>query len=284
MTRLAVLGPAGTFSDVAAQQYQQTHSEIDQLVYYDNIGKVGQSVDCKGQLAILPLENTLDGYVERTLTLLKAGQLHVVGTATVPVHFALVANCQRLDQVKRVYVQFKTKGQCLNILHQMPQAELSITESNMLSFNKLKTAEFGDAAIIPQFHLSDLPQTADFLIREQVADSLENETRFIVVQAVAARVPIVKFDATETFRFLCYITPNTDRSGLLYDILGYFARANLNLIALMSGPTKRKMGTYSFYIEVGGLGQHIPELQKTLDTLRKNNYQVLDLGLFAAKF
>ena len=135
----------------------------------------------------------------------------MVSTATVPVHFALVANCQRWDHVKRVYVQFKTKGQCLNILHQMPQAELSITESNMLSFNKLKTAEFGDAAILPQFHLSDLPQTADFLIREQVADSLENETRVIVVQAVAARVPIVQFDATETVRFLRYITPNTDR-------------------------------------------------------------------------
>lgn len=275
--RLAVLGPAGTFSDIAAQQYLRQQQLDWQLTYYNSIDQVAASVQAETEYALLPLENTLDGYVQNTLAILSYAELQVVGEALVPVRFSLAANAADLASIKRIYVQFKTKGQCRRILAQLPQAERLTTESNMLSFNKLQTAARGDAAIIPQFHLAELPDT--FLKLADVTDTTENYTRFIVVKKQAAALQQVQ-PWQQDFRALCYITPQTDRAGLLSEILQEFAQRHLNLISIMSRPTRRELGHYRFFIEIGGQAGQSPVLADALAQLAQRHH-VKYLGSFS---
>ncbi|WP_125980171.1 prephenate dehydratase [Loigolactobacillus iwatensis] len=277
MIRLAVLGPAGTFSDVAARQYLKKHQLNYSLNYYNTIEQVAVAASETDQLALLPLENTLDGYVQNTLAILATGQLRINGAVMVPVRFSLAANVLELNKIKRLYVQFKTKGQCTKIIQQLPQAELLTTESNMLSFAKLENSVAGDAAIIPQFHLPEL-NPKKYLLVSDVTDQSDNFTRFIVV---GKKIEMAAIGATNRFRYTCYVTPKSDYAGLLYDILGHFAKAQLNLISLISRPTKKKMGQYSFYIEVSGVGEQLPKLHQVLQQLGKH-YTVLDLGVYPA--
>ncbi|MFC6171804.1 prephenate dehydratase [Loigolactobacillus jiayinensis] len=274
---LAVLGPAGTFSDDAAQQYLRQHQLDWQLTYYNSIDQVAASIQTGTEYALLPLENTLDGYVQNTLAILSYADLQVVGETLVPVRFSLAAKATSLAEIKRVYVQFKTKGQCEHILAQLPQAERLTTESNMLSFNKLKQATVGDAAIIPQARLAQLPAT--FLKLADVTDTDENYTRFIVVKKQTA--PLVQVQPwTQDFRALCYVTPQTDHAGLLSMILQEFAQRQLNLIAIMSRPTRRELGQYRFFIEIGGRAGQSATLAAAFSQLAQQ-HQVKYLGSFA---
>ncbi|MFD0897710.1 prephenate dehydratase [Loigolactobacillus binensis] len=275
--QLAVLGPAGTFSDIAAQQYLKQKKMAWQLTYYNSIDQVAASVQNGVAYALLPLENTLDGYVQNTLGILSYANLQVVGEVLVPVRFSLAAKAANLAAIKRIYVQFKTKGQCTRILARLPQAERLTTESNMLSFNKLRTAVAGDAALIPQFHLPELP--ADFLKLADVTDTDENYTRFIVVKQQLARLQQVQ-PWDQDFRALCYITPQTDHAGLLDRILQEFAQRRLNLMAIMSRPTRRELGHYRFFIEIAGQAGQAAALDQAFSQLAQHN-QVKYLGSFS---
>ena len=48
------------------------------------------------------------------------------------------------------------------------------------------------------------------------------------------------------------IYPQVDKPGLLYSLLGEFAKRNINLTKIESRPSKGKLGDYIFFIELQG--------------------------------
>ena len=64
---IAVLGPAGTFCDQALAQYRAKTGCADQALYCASIEGVFHAVAEGCPRAIVPIENTLDGYVQVSL-------------------------------------------------------------------------------------------------------------------------------------------------------------------------------------------------------------------------
>lgn len=153
--------------------YHPTFDQVYQAVSGDNIG-------------LLPLENQLDGYVSATLQRLQSADVTEIGEITIPVNFGLVANVADLKQIKQIYVQFKTEGQCQKLLSSLPQAQIVTTSSNMVSLEKFQSGEPGSAAIIPQSQMAVLKQP---LMLDKVADQDDNSTRFIILNP---GLPILK--------------------------------------------------------------------------------------------
>ncbi len=97
----AILGPSGTFSELAARAYWGTTVE---LLGVDSIEQIGQ-LFCADQIqgALAPLHNTLTGWVEPTLELLKAYQLSIKGEIELPVEQHLMVygpyRCRELEVV-----------------------------------------------------------------------------------------------------------------------------------------------------------------------------------------
>lgn len=278
--KFSVLGPAGTFADAAAKAYLATqpdsHVTFD---YHPTFDQVYQAVS-GDNIGLLPLENQLDGYVSATLQRLQTADVTEIGEITIPVDFGLVANVDQLSKINRIYVQFKTEGQCQKLLSKLPSVQIITTSSNMVSLEKFRSGESGDAAIIPQ---SQLAEVSSALKLNNVADQLDNSTRFIIFKANPATAATLSKVALSTNQFKAplFITPATnDRPGTLYEILGYFAKVGLNLVTLMSMPTKAKLGVYSFYIEVSGNRDQQEEIFATLKELA-SNYQVHLLGYYA---
>lgn len=79
----AILGPPGTFSEVAARAYWGPGVE---LLGVDDIGQIGGLLGC-GRVsgALVPLHNTITGWVDQTLRLLKSYQLPIKGKIELPV-------------------------------------------------------------------------------------------------------------------------------------------------------------------------------------------------------
>ncbi|MCH5462020.1 prephenate dehydratase [Lactobacillus sp. LC28-10] len=278
--KFSVLGPAGTFADAAAQKYLRLHPiENIEIDYHDTFDQVYQAVTPDG-LGLLPLENQLDGFVLATLQRLQVANITEVGEVTVPVNFGLAGKVHNLAEIKRIYVQFKTEGQCQQLLAQLPNAQIITTSSNMISVEKLRDGIDGDAAIMPQSQLAveDFPFTMD-----NVADQDANNTRFIIFkkQPAVLELPAQPAeDESASFKSALFITPPTEEVGVLYQILSYFAKTHLNLVTIMSMPTRQKIGIYSFYIEISGTLKQKSLLFETLQRMA-DIYTIHPLGVYA---
>jgi chorismate mutase/prephenate dehydratase len=83
-TRVAYLGPAGTFSETAV--YKQFGNEVDALAEAD-IDACFRAVETgRADFAVVPVENSTEGSVSRTLDLIVASPLKICGEVLLPIH------------------------------------------------------------------------------------------------------------------------------------------------------------------------------------------------------
>ena len=89
MTTYAYLGPAGTFTEAALRQISKAE---DILVPYSNVTAALDAVrEGKAEKVLVPIENSVEGVVSRTLDELAVGTpLVVTAETTLPVSFSLM--------------------------------------------------------------------------------------------------------------------------------------------------------------------------------------------------
>lgn len=274
MSKIAVLGPKGTFSDSAYQAYCRKSSEALIPCYYSTIDETFHAVGKECGFGIVPVENTLDGYVQRSLDLLLEMNLHILTELTVPVQFSLAANAAGLEDIKTLYVQFKSSGQCRRAIDRLAGIRLVITESNMESFYKLKEGKQGEAAIIPQ-HMFRREEWEFGL--ENVTDSANNVTRFLVIQPGESQTAGAM---EERIKVPLYVMPAFDEPGVLFQILKIFNDNRINLVSIMSRPTKKNMGTYNFYLELSGEKGQWEKIKEAVEQVQ-SRFPVKILGVYS---
>lgn len=235
MTKLLLLGPKGTYCDIAATLLDNEYS----LEYFPSITKVLNNVSDSGY-ALVPFENTLDGFVLESLDGIIDNNLKIISEVKLPIDFVFVSKTKSINEVKYVYTQFKVYGQCLDFISSN-NFDVIRTESNTLTLNNYNESSSEYAAIIP-IHLKDKAMYNFSL--DHVQDSLENETRFVLVRKNGQ---YSEFEST--FLASLVITTKEDKPGVLYDILDEFHKLDINLNSILSRPLRTKMGKYKFYIE-----------------------------------
>ena len=274
MDKIAVLGPIGTFSDCAAKKYIDAYNLDLEPVYYNSIDETFHAVGEDCRYGLIPIENTLDGYVQRTLDLMLEMDVVVVDEIIIPVQFSLVANAPDPSEIRRLHVQFKANGQCRDFINSLHDVKFNNTESNMESYHLAKEGRPGEAAIVPAY----VDASGFEYFDRNVTDMSDNYTRFIIVRDMS-------HDSGSRFRkprregnmkIPIFISPLVDRPGMLFDILRTFNERRINLVAIMSRPTKKIMGTYHFYMEIDAYTEDfdiIMEAAKLIDV--KYNLKIM---------
>lgn len=275
MDKIAVLGPEGTFSDDAARRFLKQNGMEAKLkpVYYPTIDEAFHMIGKECGWGIIPVENTLDGYVQRTLDLLLEMDVSVVGEITIPVQFSFIANTHSLKEVRKLYVQFKASGQCRRFIDSLEQIEVMTTQSNMESYYHAERGRFGEGAVIPAHMLSASSASCKV---ENVTDAQNNNTRFLVIRAGKQAEPSL----SGKIRVLLYVMPETDSPGLLYGILKDFYEHQVNLASIMSRPTRKDMGTYNFYLELSGDARQKVQILAAIESVAQK-HPVKWLGIYS---
>jgi len=239
---LGFLGPAGTFSEEAALYYTQMHRRS--LKECSTIPAVlEQTVQGFIDEGIVPLENSLEGGVGVTLDLLAVQKgIYICQEIIYPIHHCLLGvNGATIDEVDRVYSHPHALGQCRAFLEQnlldIPCYSTESTAAAARLVSEVKRA----AAIAPRraaaiFNLS--------LLAENIEGSVDNVTRFII---------LAHRDSEPTGRDKTSLVLSApDGAGNLYHVLGYFARASVNLTRIESRPARRSLGDWLFFIDCEG--------------------------------
>ncbi len=239
---LGFLGPPGTFSEEAAIQY--TDGRHRSLKECPTIAAVLEQT-AAGLLdeGIVPLENSLEGGVAVTLDLL-AGQsgIYIRREHMYPVHHCLVGMPGTTpEDIRQVFSHPQALGQCRFYLEQRLKNVSSQPTESTAAAAKFVSGIHGAAAIAPR-------RTAQMfnlcLLAENIEDNNENVTRFIIV----AREDHAPTGRDKTSLVLSV----SDGPGSLYHVLGYFARAAINLTRIESRPARRSLGDWLFFIDCEG--------------------------------
>lgn len=270
MTTIATLGPKGTFSHEAALSYKKNSKIAFNRTVWDVFDTVSSK---KADLGIVPLENSLSGTVGLTIDALMRFNLNIVDELILPILHNL-ASYGTLKTIKTVYIHPVTYEQSERSLRKLfPKADYIETSSNGDSAKRLlKTKDKTKAAVIPSLAAKIYGLK---VIKKNIQDNKSNLTKFIVISYKAAK-------RTGKDRTTITIYPQTDKPGLLYNLLGEFAKRSINLTKIESVPSKGRLGDYIFYIEFEG-HKDDENVKKTLKAI-ESNFFLKVLGSYQRKY
>lgn len=269
MSTYAYLGPKGTFTEAALKKLTSSN---DSLIPYANVTAALDAVRVgKAHFALVPIENSVEGVVARTLDELATGTpLSIVGEVTLPVSFALMVKQDTID-IRRIATHPHAEAQCrAYIALNYPNAELISTASTAAAAEAIGRGEF-DAAIAAPVAASHYGLR---VIADNIGDIVGAVTRFILVSKPSTPPKATGLDRTSLAVFI-----GIDHAGALLDILTEFAKRNVNLTFIQSRPTGLELGHYHFIIDSEGHINDAP-VKETIEALRAICEDIRFLGSY----
>ncbi len=237
--RVAYLGPHGTFTEAAAFQRFGTACEG---LPADSIDGVFAAVESgAANYGLVPVENSTEGAVGRTLDLLLTSSLNICGEVLLQVHQCVLSNESDLSLIRKVYSHPQSFGQCQGWLNiHLPHAE-RITASSNADAARLAAGEAFSAAIAGEQAATHFKLK---VLAQNIEDDARNTTRFLVIgkQEVAPSGN----DKTSL------VMSAANRPGAVHDLLVPLAKNGVSMTKLESRPSRAGLWEYVFYVDIEG--------------------------------
>lgn len=264
-TRVAYMGPPRSFSNAAALALYGATAEF--VVTRTIPDAVDAAAEGQADVAVVPIENTIEGGVNATVDALFDSELSISGEFVLDVELCLLARSQDLSLIQRVASHPQPLGQCKHWLRKhLPHAELVVTSST--------TAAAQDALEDPHTAAVGSKLAAEsglLVVRERIQDHEGNATRFVVVGKHLA-APTGDDKTT-----LVFSTPH--ERGALRRVLEVFDAEGLNLTRIESRPLPGQKWEYAFFTDLEGHRDE-PPVQRALARLGEGGALVRVLGSY----
>jgi prephenate dehydratase len=274
--RVAFLGPAGTFTEEALRA--SAPGPVEE-VPYPSISETVMAVHTgETDLAIVPIENSLEGAVTITLDALagEAADVQIAAEVVLPVSHCLVAREQMdLAAITRVLSHPQASPQCARYLNErLPQAERVVTGSTADAVRTVAESEAPWGAIGSRLAAELYGAT---VLAEGIEDEAGNETRFVWL-AREGYEPWGKPTKT-SFVFWGF---NDVSPGALVDVLSELSSRGINLTKIESRPRRvGGLGHYMFFADLEGSATD-PHVAEALEALGTRVHAMKVLGSYPA--
>lgn len=275
---VAHLGPPGTYAEAAALAYVSWLTQMGKQALLCPYPSIAQTLRAAAQgqadLAVVPVENSVEGSVTTTLdTLWQLDTLQIQQALVLPISHALMSRAPNLETIQTVYSHPQALAQCQGWLERfLPQVQLVPTNATTEALKYLdedKTA--GAIASSRAAQLYNLP-----ILVCPINDYVDNYTRFWVLSLEPA--------SGGNCTSLAFSVP-ANVPGALAKLLQVFASRDINLSRIESRPTKRSLGDYLFFVDLeanateASVQSALEELSTYTETLKIfGSYSILPVG------
>jgi chorismate mutase/prephenate dehydratase len=236
---VAYLGPAGTFSEQAV--YQQFGGAVDSLpcVSIDEVFRATEAGTA--DFGVVPVENSSEGAINRTLDLMLATTTIISGEVSIPVHHSLMTSSGSMDGVRVVCAHSQALAQCQVWLNQhYPQIERRAVASNaeaaVMASQDPTVAAIASEMAGEQYKLG--------VVQGHIQDDPHNRTRFAVIGHLQTN------PSGEDQTSLVLAVPN--KAGAVYNLLAPLARHGVSMTRFESRPARIGTWEYYFYVDIEG--------------------------------
>ena len=250
-------GEIGAYSEKAVQLY---FSEANSKAYKTFSDLFVALENNQIDLAILPIENSIEGSVTESYELLLKSEATVVGEINVKIEHCLISHHNtNKDDIDVIYSHTQALGQCKTYLKKIGCDAVTTYDTagsvKMIKENNMKRA----AAIASK----DTAKLYDMnVIEENIQDHEDNFTRFFCL----SKIPTKSTGNDKT----SIVFSAGDVAGALYKALKEFADGDINLTKLESRLTRKKAWEYNFYLDFEG---HIDD-----ENCKKALQELINLG------
>ncbi|MGM0814062.1 MAG: prephenate dehydratase [Bacillota bacterium] len=245
-------GPEATFTHLAVcscfpkDAVQRAYATIPQCMDAVSKGEV--------DLAVVPLENALEGSVNLTIDyLIHEEALSIVGEMTAPIRQHLLVHPSRAES-----------WETLDVIQSHPHAIAQCHQFLKKHYPHIPHRPVESTGYAAKY-ISGHPDEAVGAIANEIAaktygltiakkdihDYPHNHTRFVILHKdPKASFPMNSGFSSKPKTTIVVSLPKDDQSGALHRVLSAFSWRNLNLSKIESRPTKTGLGHYLFIIDI----------------------------------
>lgn len=254
--RVAYLGPAGTFSEQALLKHFGSGVEPLPCPTIDEVFRATEAGTA--DFGVVPVENSTEGAVNRTLDLFLDTTLVIGGEILVPVRQNLMSQRGTLDGVARIVSHAQSLAQCNNWLDSHCAGIERVPVASNAEAARLASLDPATAAIAGE---NAAARYGLALVARSIQDDPNNRTRF----AVIGRYECAPTGADQTTLILSV----PDRAGAVHALIEPLARHGVSMKRFESRPARRGEWEYYFHIDVLGHCAE-PGVAGALEELRRN--------------
>ena len=250
---VAYLGPKGTFSERATLKHFGLAAAAMPTASIDEVFRAVESG--AADFGIVPVENSTEGAVGRSLDLMPQTPMKVCGEVVVRIHHHLMAKPvagprdhvvaktppKDLGEIRRVFSHGQSLAQCHEWLNSnVPKAERIAVSSNAEAARRA-AAEEGSAAVAGEMAAEHYGLA---ILASNIEDEPNNTTRFLILGDYQPR-PSGK-DKTSM------ILSARNRAGAVYEMLTPFATRGVSMTKFESRPSRVALWEYLFFVDIEG--------------------------------
>ena len=257
-TRVAYLGPSGTFSEEAALGFFGSSIVMVPCANFDEVFHVTSAG--AADFGVVPVENSSEGVVTRSLDLFLTTPLFIIGETSLHVRHNLLRREDSLAGIEVVAAHPQGLAQCHGWLsHHLPNVERRPVSSNAegarLAAGDSRIAAIASSRAGSQFGL--------YPVAPAIQDDAHNRTRFAVV-AHPHQHPRPKATGHDCTSLVVSVT---NRPGAVHDMLVPLKAHGVSMTRFESRPARSGQWEYYFYIDLQGHPEQ-PQVAAALTELR----------------
>jgi chorismate mutase/prephenate dehydratase len=257
-TRVAYLGPSGTFSELAALGYFGSSivrlpcANADEVFHATSAGAA--------DFGVVPVENSSEGVVTRSLDLFLTTPLSIVGETSLYVRHNLLRKVDSLDGIGAVCAHPQALAQCHAWLsHHLPNAERRPVASNAEGA-RLAGLDAALAGIASERAASEYGL---FVVAPAIQDDAHNRTRFAIL-AHPGTHPRPKASGHDCTSLVVSVA---NRPGAVHDMLQPLKAHGVSMTRFESRPARSGQWEYYFYVDIDGHPDQ-PNVARALEELQ----------------
>ncbi len=241
--RVAFLGPKGTYSEDAAIEFFGASMGSLPCQSIDEVFRAASSG--AAEFGVVPIENSTEGVIARTMDLLLASNVHIVGNVSLAVRHNLLRQSGSMDSIAVVYGHPQALAQCQAWLSaHLPNAERRAASSNSEGARQA-TLDMASAAIASSRAATEFGLQT---VAKAIQDEAHNRTRF----AVICRPEVLPLPGRTGNDAVSLVVSVKNQPGALHDLILPMKKHGVSMTRFESRPARSAQWDYNFYIDLAG--------------------------------
>lgn len=236
---VAYLGPEGTFSEQAVYQHFGKSINAIPCASIDEVFRAAEAGTA--DFGVVPIENSTEGAISRTLDLLMQTPLTISSEVSIPIHHNLMTLSGNMDGIRSICAHSQALAQCQGWLNQhypniMRQAVASNAEAARLASEDPAVAAIAGEIASQHYGLQ--------VVSAHIQDEPQNRTRF----AVIGRKETESSGKDQTSLVLSV----QNKAGAVYKMLAPLEKFGVSMTRFESRPAKTGSWEYYFFVDIEG--------------------------------